>query len=302
MKALTSTSHLVRVTTASAGSILCSFAAIDKTGTGPASYSFATRAPVNLNMTTATTTTLIAGASSTETNVLGVTVSNTHATVSNLVTIETTDGTNPVTEWKGTLSVGERVIMDEAGQWTYYAADGTIKTTTILTTQNGSASTVSAGYAADTYLSGSAISMPSGGPIVNSRYRMIFDMVKTAAGTATAIVTVRFGTAGTTADAAILTFTFTAGTAAVDTGTFTLDLHFRTVGSGTAAVAVGSIKLNHHLAATGLSALGASGYGQITTVSSGFNSTPAGSILGVSFNGGTSFSGTNTLVESFYRT
>lgn len=163
---------------------------------------------------------------------------------------------------------------------------------------NRSVSTVSAGYAADTYLAGSSIAMPAGGPVVGTKYRCVFDMVKTAAGVATLIVTVRYGTAGTTADAALLTFTFAAGTTAVDTGQFELNLHFRTVGSGTVAVVVGTLTCQHALAATGLISTGASGIGQFTTVSSGFNSTPAGSILGISVNGGTSFSGTNTLVEA----
>lgn len=163
---------------------------------------------------------------------------------------------------------------------------------------NRSVSTVSAGYAADTYLAGSSIAMPAGGPIIGTRYACGFDMVKTAAGVATFIINVRFGTAGTTADAAILTFTFTAGTGVVDTGTFEVLLHFRTVGAGTSAVVVGKAECRHALAATGLITLGASGQGQITTVSSGFNSTPAGSILGISVNGGASFSGTNTIVQA----
>ena len=166
----------------------------------------------------------------------------------------------------------------------------------VLTTV--STTTVSAGYATDTYLAGSAISMPAGGPVASTVYHCVFDMVKTAAGTATAIVNVRFGTAGTTADTAILTFTFAAGTAVADTGKFELWAVFRTVGSGTSAVVTGTIGCSHALAATGLISTGASGYGQFTTVSSGFNSTVAGSIIGVSFNGGTSFSGTNTIVEA----
>lgn len=165
---------------------------------------------------------------------------------------------------------------------------------------NRSVSTVSAAYAADTYLAGSSIAMPAGGPVVGTKYRLMFDMVKTAAGTAAFVVTVRYGTAGSTADTAILTFTFGAGTAVADTGKFELELHFRTVGSGTSAVVVGNLKLVSFLAVTGLAStpVNAGGIRLFTTVSSGFNSTPAGSILGVSVNGGASFSGTNTIVET----
>src|SRR4030095_11227808 len=50
---------------------------------------------------------------------------------------------------------------------------------------NFSTTTVAPGYATDTYLAGSAIAMPTGGFVAGSRYTCTFDMVKTAAGTAT---------------------------------------------------------------------------------------------------------------------
>ena len=159
-----------------------------------------------------------------------------------------------------------------------------------------SVSTASAGYAADTYLVGSAVPVPLGGFTSGMRYVCTFDMVKTAAGTATPAVVVRIGTGGSTADAAILTFTFAAGTAAVDTGTFVVTAHFRL--AGTAAIMAGTCECRHALAATGLTATGASGQGQIAVVSSAFDATPANTFIGVSFNGGASFSGTNTLVEA----
>src|SRR5207253_878027 len=128
----------------------------------------------------------------------------------------------------------------------------------------------------------------------------VFDMVKTAAGTATLAIALRLGNAGSTADTALVTSTFAAGTAAADTGTFEVYAHFRTVGAGTAAVMVCTAYCSHALAATGLISTGASGIGQITTVSSGFDSTTANGILGISVNGGASFSGTCTLVEAEY--
>jgi hypothetical protein len=82
---------------------------------------------------------------------------------------------------------------------------------------NSSTATVSAGYVADTYLTGSSVVIAAGDFKQKGQYHCIFDMVKTAAGTATPIVTVRIGTAGTTADTGLITFTFAAGTAAVDT-------------------------------------------------------------------------------------
>lgn len=157
-----------------------------------------------------------------------------------------------------------------------------------------------AGYAADTLLVGSAIKFPvARAPVAGAAYHMRFDMTKTAAGTATPIVIVRFGTAGTVADTAILTFTFAVGTAAVDTGMFELWAHWRTV--GTAGVLVGVCKLEHALAATGLTTTGASGSAQFSAVGAAMNTTVVNSFISVSFNGGASFAGTSTLVEAEMR-
>lgn len=158
--------------------------------------------------------------------------------------------------------------------------------------------TVSGGYAADTYLAGSAITIPTaGGWKVGTQVGWIFDMVKTAAGSATFTIIIRMGTAGTVADPAILTLTYGAGTAAADTGLFGVEVTFRTVGSGTSAVIQGITQCPHALAATGLHSTGVSGWGAIIGTSAGFNSTTQ-TIIGLSVNGGASFSGTNTLVQA----
>ncbi len=163
---------------------------------------------------------------------------------------------------------------------------------------NASVAAVSAGYATDTYLAGSSITIPTAGDWkVGERYRCTFDMTKTAAGTAAFTAIVRMGILGTTADAAILTLAFAVGTAAADTGLFDLWVNVRTVGSGTSAVIAGVLECRHSLAATGLVTTGASGIGIVTGTSSGFDSTTQ-TVIGVSLNGGTSFSGTNTLVQA----
>lgn len=335
MLLLTSTSDLVQVITGSAGAIAVHASFMDNNA--------GTVTPTRTNtasIATATTTTVVASpATSVQRNVKNLNIHNTHATVSNAITVQHTDGTNAENLWNGTLQPGEIIIFDESGDWIHYDANGNpyvvgLPVTTkgdvltyttaparlavgsdmqVLTAaasaasglvwaspmlNNRSVSTVSAGYAADTYLAGSSISMPAGGPVVGTTYHCMFDMVKTAAGTAAFVVNLRYGTAGTTADTAIISFSFTAGTAAADTGLIEIWGHFRTVGSGTSAVFVAHAGLSHLLAATGLTTLGASGYAAITTVSSGFNSTPASSILGLSVNGGASFSGTNTIVEA----
>lgn len=161
-----------------------------------------------------------------------------------------------------------------------------------------SVAAVASGYATDTYLAGSCVTVPVAGDwTVGETYYCVFDMVKTANGTAAFAVTVRMGTLGTVSDASVLQLAFAVGTAAIDTGVFELWLTFRTVGSGTSAVVAAVLRCQHHLAATGLVSTGASGSAIVLGTSSGFASnTPTK--IGISVNGGTSFSGTNTIVQA----
>lgn len=153
------------------------------------------------------------------------------------------------------------------------------------------------GFASDTYLSGSSISIPVGRLIAAGfKYRLRFDMVKTAAGTAQFTITIRVGTAGSTSDTSRLSFAFAAGTAAVDTGVFVVEVLIRNAGAS--AVGVGYCSCQHHLAATGLISTGASGSGILIVTSSSFDATVESLIIGASVNGGSSFSGTNVLVEA----
>ena len=155
------------------------------------------------------------------------------------------------------------------------------------------------GYSTDTYLAGSAITIPTaGGWRVGTQYHCEFDMGKTAAGTSAFVVTLRLGTLGTTGDAALATLSFGAGTAAVDQGWFKVSAIFYAVGSGTSALVRATVVGWHHLAATGLFSTGASGFGWVGAGSAGFNSTTQ-TIIGVSVNGQGSFSGTNTHVAAW---
>jgi hypothetical protein len=182
-------------------------------------------------------------------------------------------------------------------RWSSINADGSVTNYPALV-QAASVADVTGAYASDTYLAGSAVTIPTAGDwTVGETYVCTFDLTKTAAGTATLVLTLRMGTLGTVADAAILTLTFGAGTAAVDRGVFDVMVTFRTVGSGTSAVVQGLARCTHELAATGLISTGASGSGTIVGASAGFNSTTQTKI-GLSVNGGTSFSGTNTIVQA----
>lgn len=141
------------------------------------------------------------------------------------------------------------------------------------------------GFSADTYLVGSSIAIPAGRLQAKSLYRCKFNVVKTAAGTATPIINIRFGTAGSTADTSRGTLTFSAQTAVIDEGVFDFTAIFRTVGSGTSAVLRSLCRLTHRLSITGL---GTGVSEPEIALSGGFDSTVASSIIGLSVNGGTS--------------
>jgi len=163
---------------------------------------------------------------------------------------------------------------------------------------NSSTTSVSAGYASDTYLAGSSTVVTAGDFKAKGQYHCIFDMVKTGAGTAAPTIDIRIGTLGTTGDTSRMTFTFGAGTAVADTGHFEVVITFRTVGSGTSAVISGICRAQHNAASTtGLWNNAGNTITIVGTVSGGFDSSTA-TTIGCSFNGGTSFSGTTTVVQA----
>jgi hypothetical protein len=163
---------------------------------------------------------------------------------------------------------------------------------------NSNTAAQASSFAADTYITGSNVVVAAGDWKAKGQYHVRFDMTKTAAGVAAPVLTVRIGTAGTIADTGILTFTLGIGTAAIDAGVFDLWVTFRSVGSGTAAVVQGTLMVWHNLSAAGLTTTADKSLTPFTLqTSSGFASNAATN-LGVSFNGGTSFSGTIQSVDA----
>ena len=154
------------------------------------------------------------------------------------------------------------------------------------------------GFASDTYLAGSNIKIPSHGLRAGSVYKCEFNMAKTGAGTAAFTVNVRIGT-GVVGDTSRVSLAFAVGTANADNGRFTVRVIVRSINASTGTI-VADIECSHSLAATGLITTGASGYGEIgPTASSNFDTsaaTLAGQVIGISVNGGASFSGTNDMV------
>jgi hypothetical protein len=336
MLLLTSTSDKLQVITSASGTVKVHASWVDNLS--------GTITPGRTNTATisgaATTDVVAAPAASTQRNVKFLVVRNDHATTSNGIVLQHTDGTNIESIWEGTLAAQEQIILDDRGIVTVFDALGIPKQTQVLyvTTpgdlmteisnaparfpagsdwsllypvaadaaglrwvaplKNASVSAVSAGFATDTYLAGSNITIPSGLPLVKTKYRLKFDVTKTAAGVAAPVTIIRIGTTGSTADAAILTFTGNIQTAAADSGVIEVLASFRTVGTGTNAVLQGLYQLRHNLAVTGLGTVNPAGWQTINVTSAGFDSTTANLIIGASFNGGASFSGTVNLVEA----
>lgn len=136
---------------------------------------------------------------------------------------------------------------------------------------------------ADTYIVGSNVTIPSGvGLRAGARYRCTIGITKTAAGTAASVVTVRIGTAASTADTSRLAFTQdVAQTAAVSSGTLVIDVLVRSQSATGVITGVLSVGGN----SPGL------GSGAVQT-SSAFDNTAATlgstSVIGVSINPGAS--------------
>jgi microcystin-dependent protein len=148
----------------------------------------------------------------------------------------------------------------------------------------------------DTYLTGSNLTIGTrvkAGTIL--RWRLL--VTKTAAGVATPVVNVRFGTAGTIADTARLTWTWAAQTAAVDTAWVDITAVVRSV-SATGTVTGGLMQNKNSTTTTGFTSR-ASGQEQIfTTTSATFDNTAAGLIAGLSVNPGASGVWTFTIVSA----
>lgn len=101
-----------------------------------------------------------------------------------------------------------------------------------------------------TYVSGSAITIPASKMKQGTKLSWKFNMLKSAAGTATSTIEVCVGTNGTTADVAVLSFTKPAGTAAADEGFVIVEAVVKAIDAGT-SVMLGEMVVMHNLAATG---------------------------------------------------
>lgn len=137
--------------------------------------------------------------------------------------------------------------------------------------------------AARDFVDGSQLAVPVSGLKVGSKIKFVLDLTKTAAGTASAVFDISFGTAGTSADTARVSFTKIAGTAAIDVARVVIEAIVRSVSS--TGVVVGQFNLTHNLLATGFSTLPC---GNVVTVSSGFDNDGQELFIGLNITSGAS--------------
>lgn len=277
MLLLASTSDLLQLITSAAGQIDVHSSWADISGTT------VTVGRQNTRIGTATTTTIVPSpAASTTRNCKRVAVQNTHASVSNTVTWQHTDGTNVIQLEQFTLAPGERFSYSETAGIRVYDASGLEKQQTSPRASSSSNTADVVASAADTYLTGTGITI--GGRVQATSFaKYRFRATKTAAGVAAAVFNVRLGTAGTTADTARATLTASAiQTAAVDTAMFEIDVNFRAVGASGVIEAV--IRMDH----TAADGAGMGTFRYLVATSASFDTTTAGLIMGVSCNPGAS--------------
>ena len=119
---LTSTSDLIRVTTSAASQIEVHASYVDFNGT--AVTPGRTNTPY---ITTATTTTVVPSpGSGVQRNLKHLNITNDHASVACVVTIEHTDGTTAEELISVTLLSGENMVLGEDGRWTHYDSNGAV--------------------------------------------------------------------------------------------------------------------------------------------------------------------------------
>lgn len=247
----------------------------------------------NQSRTTAATHELCAvPAASTVRNVKTIHIFNKDTTDSTDVTIVYDQNGTDFVLHKCNLAPGEALEYVEGIGFFEVAASPAAATSgarNLLTGADQSLSTT------DVYLNNSVMTMAAlGTPKIYRAWCWRFIITKTAAGTAAPVLTVRTGTAGSTGDTARLTFTWGAGTAAADRAEIEIEAFL--IADGASAILRGKANMTSNLATTGLS----NAVKALQPADSGtFDVNAAGLLIGLSWNGGTSFSGTMEAMRAY---
>ena len=160
--------------------------------------------------------------------------------------------------------------------------------------QHNASTAIQTGFATDTYLAGSMVSIPTGKIKAGTKYRCKFNVVKTNAGLAGPVITARVGTAGAIGDTARAATTFAAQTAVVDEGEIEVELVFRAAGAS--AIIQALSRLTHRLATTGLNVTASNTF--ILNTGAAFDVTGANLKIGLSVNAGTNAAWSVSLVRA----
>lgn len=276
---LAATTDKIQLITGSAADVDVHASFMDASTADPPVPKGSTSGRQNTTIATATTTDVVAApGASTLRNIKYMHIRNTHASVATDVTVVFNQNGTLYEIRKANLAPGEELEYVEGLGWFELESSSPVPVGT-----NFATAASAAGFATDTYIAGSALDLDAlGAPRVGRCYHWRFIVSKTAAGTVAPVLTVRVGTNGTTADTARLTFTWGAGTAAIDRGEIEIDALFTAVGAS--AVLRGKANFTTNLTTTGLS----NAVKALQVTSGTFDSGVANSIIGLSWNGGTS--------------
>jgi hypothetical protein len=152
----------------------------------------------------------------------------------------------------GELAAGE-VGLDTTNDRWYFSSDGsTVNPVDGINSVSVADQTVNA--ASTALITGSVINIPSTKLKIGSVIRWRLALSKTGAGSASRSLIVQLGTAGSAADADVITFAMPAGTAVADKGWLEVVVICRGPLSS-AGILCGNLTLIHNLSATGLAAI-----------------------------------------------
>jgi hypothetical protein len=192
-----------------------------------------------------------------------------------------------------TPAAGQVVIHPLTGTLRMVQVDQNGKRLLLGGLQNSNTADVTAS-GANTYLTGSALALPAYGLQAGAIFRWRLVATKTAAGVAAAVWTVVVGTAGTTADAARLTFTSgSIQTAAVDAGFINIVVNVRSVSAS--GVISGGLTMTHNGNTAGMASIPVV---TLQATSAGFDMTVANLIVGICCNPGASGVWTYQVVQA----
>lgn len=170
-------------------------------------------------------------AASTTRNVKTLNIRNRHASSSVDVTVQHYDGAITAELYKITLAAGESLIYVEGVGFSKLGATSAVPGG--LSSLPSADQTLTASTA--NVIGGSLFQLPTANLKVGSRFRWVLNLAKTAAGTATWTVAIKYGTAGTNADAAIATWTSNTNTAAIDQANLTIEAAVVSLGAAATA-------------------------------------------------------------------